>query len=93
METFLKSSEIKSRKTTLDESKIETFIKKFNNRIKSGKENADGSFSLNTTLAKIPTLNNVEFDRVSDLANRAGWLLKRTDDNHNSTTYTMTRNL
>lgn len=89
---FIKAEDVKTTKEKIDTDKVDKFISKFNAVIKKGdEENGDGSFSLNNTLDKIPTLNSNEFDYAVGLALQQGWILTQFDDNYQSISYRMAK--
>jgi len=92
MENFIKADTVKSKNDTINNMKVERFITKFNVTIRhGGNESGDGSYNLNDTLDKIPTLNDNEFDLTIGLALQQGWVLTRFDDKHHSVTYKMVK--
>lgn len=90
MKTFINASTVKLKEEKTNEKKLNIFIGMFNNVIESEKEeyeNGDGSFSMNSSLDKIPILNDNEFELAVKLAKEQGWELTLYIDNHQSTTY------
>ena len=87
METFIKSSTVKSKKEKVDKAKIEKFIQKFNAAIKKGEMDFTDTFVLNNSLDKVPTLNDAELEFAAKMAEKEGWDLRQAEDNYQSTSY------
>ena len=90
MEKFINASEVKLKSESVDESKLEIFIKQFNKFISAGgRSNNSDDFCLNNGLDSIPTLNDTEFETAVKLAKNEGWVLTRQNDNYQSISYKM----
>src|SRR5437588_13109762 len=89
IETFISSSSAKLKKEKVDEKRVDAFITKFNYILRNGIEDGDESFTANTSLNKIPTLNDVEFELVAIRADEQGWSLTQFEDNYQTITYKM----
>lgn len=87
MEKFVNASVLNSTAESVNNSKVDSFIKKCNKRINKEKGTGKGFVSINNILDGLPTLNKFEMEKVLDEASKSGWELTQTDDNNNSVTY------
>lgn len=71
-------------KWSANKSKVDRFIKQFNEEIKKG------SFTMNDVLNKFTELNDPEFELAKEQADKNGYILTKYDDNYNSITYKLT---
>lgn len=79
------------KKPVINKAKIEKLIRAFNRVIK--KQPTEVSFSLNDVRDKLNTgwLSEAECKFVKVLAVQKGWNFKMMEDDHDTTTYTLTR--
>jgi len=67
--------------------KVTSLIAKFNDKIKAGEEEPDGSFFLNSTFDRVEKLNTEEFNTARLKAAGMSWILTQHMDSYNSLTY------
>lgn len=80
MKDFIK---VKKVKKVISQEKLNKFASAFNKKLRKG------SMSANTGLDDIPSLNEDEFVEAQVKALKAGYRLTQSDDNYQTTTYTL----
>lgn len=73
-----------NHKWSANKSKVDRFIKLFNQKIQKGE------FVLNDTLDHFTELNDPEFELAKEQADKNNYILTRFEDEYNSTSYKLT---